>query len=105
TAKKLLEGTPQELAERAAWLSKYLNNPNIEKYGIKPDLYFLADLTEALVRAGQNEDATAFATIGNWAGQQLQFSKKQAGYIEGLIIRLRTTAKALRLMEGISKKR
>ena len=56
-----------------------------------------------MVRAGRNEDAPAFAVISNWTDQQIEFSKKQAAWIEGLIARLRTSAKALRLMEGISK--
>lgn len=102
-AKKFLEGTSQELAERSAWLGSYLGNDNIKKFGVKPNLYFLADFTEALVRAGQNEDTAAFSAIGNWTNQPIQFSKKQAGWIEGLIARLRTAAKALRLMEGINK--
>ena len=102
-AKKFLQGTPNELAERSSWMSKYLGNENIQKFGIQPNLYFLADFTEVLVRAGRNEDTQAFAVISNWTDQQIELSKKQAAWIEGLIARLRTSAKALRLMEGISK--
>jgi hypothetical protein len=56
-AKAFLNVTQQELLERQGWLSDYLSNESIDKYGIRSNLYFLADFTEALVRAGRNEES------------------------------------------------
>lgn len=95
-----------DFAERQAWLGDYLGNDNINVYGIQPDLYFLADFTEALVHAGRDGDQTAFAQIREWTGKQYQnqITRQIAGWIEGLTSRLRVAAKALRRMENISKK-
>ena len=62
-AKAFIDVPEEDLAERQLWLSQYLSNENIDKYGIRPNLYFLADFTEALVRAGRSGDNRAFSRI------------------------------------------
>lgn len=102
-AKTFIDSPEKEKVERTEWLSKYLSEPKISQYGIQPDLFYLANFTEALVRAGKNSDEQAFATLENWASFKFSISKQQANWIEGLIGRLRTAAKALWRMESISK--
>jgi uncharacterized protein len=103
-AKAFLDVTKEELAERQSWLSTYISNENIARYGIRPNLYFLADFTESLVRAGRQGDEAAFGQIKEWTSRSIQLNKRQAGWIEPLTGRLRTTAKALRRMEEISRR-
>ena len=103
-AAKAFCSVPQaDMVERASWLSNYLQNPNITKYGIQANLYFLADFVQALVAAGKNSDQSAFQQIEQWTDVRFSFTRQQACWLEGLLTRLRPAAKALRLMEGISK--
>jgi len=103
-ARIFIDAPSSEVKERALWMSRYLANDNIRKYGIKPNLYFLADFTDIVVRAGQNEDSEAFKKIHDWTSHDLELSKQEANWIKGLTSRLRVSAKALRRMESISKK-
>lgn len=96
--------TDEEFGERQQWLANYLGNDNIMRFGIQPDLYFLADFTDALVRAGKAEDQAAFGQVREWTGRQFHLTRQVAGWVEGLIGRLRRAAKALRRMEEISRK-
>lgn len=103
-AKAFLKGTEQELQERAEWLSHYLGNDNIQRYGLKPNLFALADFVEAVVKAGKAEDQTALRKIIDWSGRNnLQLTKQVAGWLEGLIGRLRSAAAALHRMERINE--
>ncbi len=94
-----------QLLERTKWLSQYLDNGRILEYGIRPNLYFLADFTQAVVKAGKSQDNEALANIVEWSGQEgLKVDKKNAGYLDGLPNNLRVAAKRLRQMEAISMK-
>jgi hypothetical protein len=98
-------GQPDRSSERAQWLSEYLGNPKISEYGIKANLFFLADFTQALVKAGKTQDSETLASIVEWTGrEQLNIDKKNAGWLEGFPNNLRVAAKRLLQMETISKK-
>jgi DNA helicase HerA-like ATPase len=104
-AHAFLGGSEAEMAERTGWLSDYLGKESIRRFSIRPDLYLLADLTEAVVRAGKAGDAEALHQLREWTSQDLKLSKQQSTWTEGLIGRLRTAARALRRMEDISRTR
>jgi DNA helicase HerA-like ATPase len=96
---------PEDLARRTRWLSQYLGSENISRYGLKQDLFFLADFAQAVVTAGEKEDAEAQGRIVEWGGrEQLRVRKQVAGWLKGLPNNLRASAKRLRQMEEISKK-
>lgn len=104
-AKSFIEVGNNDLEERTKWLSEYLQNNDIQKYGIKPNLFFLADFVNAVVRAGKTEDHEATSRIVEWSGRDsLRIEKKVAGWIEGLVGRLRAAGKALYRMERINMK-
>lgn len=103
-AKSFIE-TVDDLKERTEWLSEYLQNSDIQKYGLKPNLFFLADFVSAVVKAGKTEDHEAATRIVEWSGRDnLRIEKKVAGWIEGLVSRLRAAGKALYRMERINAK-
>jgi hypothetical protein len=97
---------PEDGQQRAIWLSGYLRNPNIARYGIKPDLYFMADFVEAVVNAGLADDEDAKDRITEWSNrdQLNKIRKQEAGWLSGLPRNLRTAAKRLRQMEEISRR-
>ncbi len=44
-AKTLITAAPDELRARTEWISRYLGNEKIARYGLKPDLFLLAHFT------------------------------------------------------------
>lgn len=104
-AKSFLSGNPEEIIERTKWLSEFLGNENIAKYGLKPNLFFLADFVQAVVQAGKTENHEAQDSIVEWSSrEQLRVKKQTANWLEGLPNNLRRAAARLRQMEEISRK-
>jgi uncharacterized protein len=104
-AKAFISVGGEGLNERAEWLSHYLGNPDIAGYGLKPNLFFLADFTQAVVKAGKAEDDAALSQIVEWSGREsLKIKKQTAGWLEGLPNNLRVAAKRLKQMEDISRR-
>jgi hypothetical protein len=104
-AKKFLSTSSQELEERTNWLSEYLGNQNIKTYGLKPNLYFLADFVQAVAKAGKEQDQAAQNQIYEWCGRDaLRMKRQTAGWLENLPNNLRFSAKQLRQMEDISRR-
>lgn len=104
-ASTFISGSPDELKERKTWLSEYLGNENIAKYGLSPNLFFLADFTQAVVQAGKKQEAVAQNQIVEWSRrEQLRITKQTATWLESLPNNLRTAAKRLYQMEVVSRK-
>lgn len=95
-----------ERGKRAQWLSQYLGDPDIARFGIKPNLFFLANFVQAVVQAGKHEDSDALDQLIEWSGgrQQLRLKKQMAGWLEGFPNNLRKAARRLRQMETISQR-
>lgn len=103
-AQNFISASERELRERAAWLADCLGNANVARYGLKPDLFFLADFVQAVVRAGKAEDHDALNQIVEWSGrEQLKVKKQVANWLESLPNNLRVAAKKLKQMEAISR--
>jgi uncharacterized protein len=104
-AKAFISVGGEELNERKEWLSHYLSNPDISRFGLRPNLFFLADFVQSVVTAGKQEDSAAQVKLVEWGGrEQLKIKKQTAGWLEGLPNNLRVTAKRLKQMEDISHK-
>lgn len=104
-AKTLISVSSEDLKKRAKWLSEFLGNDNIAKYGLKPNLYYLADFVQAVVKAGKTQNEEAINQIVEWSSrEELKVSKQIAGWLEGLTVNLRVVAKRLHQMEDISRK-
>lgn len=90
--------------ERTEWLADYIGNSKVAEFGLGADLYALADLTQAVIKAGRQQDTHAQGTIVDWTRQDgLKVNKQTAGWMDGLPMNLRTAAKRLRQMEHISR--
>lgn len=104
-AKTFVITSPSEQTERSRWLSMYLGNEAIARYGIKPNLFLLADFIQAVVKAGRQEDHEAQHLLEEWTNErQLRINRQTAGWLEGLPNNLRVAARQLRQMEEISKR-
>jgi len=103
-AQGFLSCSPADLKVRTQWLSDYLVNPNIQKFGLQPNLYFMADFVQSIVEAGKVEDQAVLDQLVEWSGRDnVRVSKQQARWLESMPNNLRTAAKRLRQMENISK--
>jgi DNA helicase HerA-like ATPase len=104
-ANAFASGSEDELKERADWLSAYLGNDRIAKFGLTRNLFFMADFVEAVVKAGKSSDDKAGEQIVAWSGRSnLRVSRQVAGWLEGLPRNLRVAAKRLQQMEDVSRK-
>jgi DNA helicase HerA-like ATPase len=103
-AREFLRASPEEMKERTQWLGDYLGKENIVQYGLRPNLFFLADFVQAVVKAGKGGDNSALDSIVKWSNrEQLRVNKQVAGWLEGLPNNLRAAAKRLGQMEEINK--
>lgn len=101
----VINNNPIELKTRTTWLSAYLQNRDIEKFGIKPNLFFVADFIQAVVRAGREEDQDAQSQIIEWSGRDaLRITKGYAKNMEYMPGRFRKAAKKIFTMEKIGQK-
>lgn len=57
-AKTILESSDENQEEFKNWLIALVPSSKIKNYGIRPNLYFLADFAEALIKAGINQNTT-----------------------------------------------
>jgi DNA helicase HerA-like ATPase len=105
-ATEFLRAERQQLEQRRDWLASYLGNPKISQFGLRPNLYFLADFVQAIVRAGKDGDQASLSQLSTWSGCNYTptITRQVAGWIEGLVGRLRTAAKTIRRMETISRR-
>lgn len=102
-AKSYFNSSTSTQQEIKSYLAEYLSNSPLKMFDLTPDLFGLANLTEAIVKAGKNNDESFFGNFKKWIKNDLKVSKQQAGWIEPMIGRLRGTAAALKRMENISK--
>ncbi len=94
----------EERRMRSAWLSSYLHQPDIARFGIKPDLYFLADFIQAVIEAGSREDSDALRQIIEWSGRKdLRINRQTAGWLEGFPRNIRRAARRIRQMEELNR--
>lgn len=87
----------------ADWLATYLGNENIRRFGIRPNLFLLADLAEAASKAGKEENRLAQDKLEELTGRrELRLSKQHGSWIEGSVGRIRRAAFTLKRMEDIN---
>ena len=88
----------------AEWLATCLGKEKLRQYGVRPDLFLMADIAEAAWKAGVEEDKNAKDLLVQHTGEkELRLEKKEAGYIRGSVGRIRRAAFALQRMEKMNK--
>ncbi|MFQ5580848.1 MAG: ATP-binding protein [Nitrospiria bacterium] len=104
-AQSCISGTTEELKQRARWFADFLGNNNITRFGLQPNLFFMADFVQAVVLAGKSQNQDAIDQLVEWSGRDAlgNINKQQAGWLEGLPNNLRTAARQIWQMERISK--
>ncbi|MCE2396864.1 ATP-binding protein [Candidatus Poribacteria bacterium] len=93
-----------EMNERTRWLSDSIGNPDIRQYGINPDMWLIANITEAGESAIANDDSDAKRQLAEWGWREInRYSGRDIGTLRGIKMRARQAASVLRRMETINR--
>src|SRR5581483_5292379 len=105
-AAKTFYGDSDGRAERVAWLSRYLHNPRIDEYGIRPDMWLIAHIAEVaeLLSRDNNQQADR-QQLQEWGLESMtRYTPRDGGTLEGIKKRTYKAAATLRRMEQTSRK-
>ncbi|MBO0697144.1 MAG: ATP-binding protein [Zavarzinella sp.] len=102
-AARFVDADATELTTRAQWLSTTLGNPDIARFGIKPDLWVIGNLAE-VVEVIAREDGQPRLNEIQAHGWNARLTKADAKTLEGLKKRCRRAAAALRRMEDTNRR-
>jgi DNA helicase HerA-like ATPase len=102
-AARFVDADSAELASRAQWLSTTVGDPAIARYGIRPDMWVIGNLAEAIEVIAREDQQPRLSQIQayGWSGR---LTKTDAKTLEGLKKRCRRAASALRRMEETNKR-
>ena len=103
-AKSCYSGDDGEMANNAKWLAMHLDNPRIQKYGIQPDIWLIANLAEAAEIAITKDDALSKEKLKDWGWSQIDgYNRRSIGTLAGIKMRARRAASVLHRMEAINR--
>ena len=96
---------PTEKKEKVKWLAETLSKPEIMHYGVRPDLWLVADLAEVgesvLRKKAEQSKSTLIEDLG-WADFK-NYTAKDAETLKGIKTRTRRAAAVLRRMEKTNR--
>lgn len=98
-------GDNGDRAERSSWLATCLNNDSIRQFGIRPDLWLVADIAEAAEISIRRSNQSDIQQLVNWGWNNLStYSGQDARTLDAIKKRTRRAAGALRRMEQINQR-
>jgi DNA helicase HerA-like ATPase len=104
-AQNFIAGDSAEVGQRADWLAKTLNRKEISLYGIKPDMWLVAQLAEAGELALRQKNDFIKRPLADWGWLGLEkYSQTDVRTLEGIKKRAYRAAAALRRMEQTNQK-
>lgn len=104
-ARSFIDTDAEEIKSRTAWLSEATGKPDLEKFGIKPNMWLLGNLAEAgeMILASSNNPQMQQMRDFGWEGFD-RYSATDRKTLEGIKKRVYAAAKALQNMEKTSQK-
>lgn len=104
-ATRFITEDASEQQARADWLAEAVNNDNIRVYGIKPNLWLVADLADAAQLALRNDSAQRIQELADFGWLQIRnYNKTDGRTLEGIAKRTRRAAAVLKRMADTNKK-
>lgn len=100
-----LTDDPNEMKERTKWLASLLNRPEIETYGLKPNLWLVGNIAEAgeILIAQDNEMQKTVLEDWGWNGLR-NYSGTDRRTLEGIKKRTYRAASVLQRMETTNQR-
>lgn len=94
-----------EMEERVEWLSNTIGNPNILKYGVKPDMWLIGNLAEVGEIVLRNKDEDAIRQLEDWGWSRFKnYTGTDRRTLEGIKKRTYRAASVLKRMEQTNQK-
>jgi hypothetical protein len=94
-----------ELGQRIRWLARLLNDDNLLRYGIRPDMWLISNLAQAGLIALQENDLGAKQQLQDWGWTDFsKYTSRDLGTIEGIRRRVRRAAVVLQRMENTNRR-
>lgn len=96
---------PTEKEEKVEWLARTLSKPEIERHGVRPNLWLVADLAEvgeSVLRKKDEESKSTLIEDLGWADFN-NYTAKDAETLKGIKTRTRRAAAVLRRMEETNR--
>ncbi len=104
-ANSFLVSDNDEMRIRTEWLSEVTNRPELNKHGVKPDMWLIANLAEAGENLLKREDTDGIKKMADWGWSGLaDYSGTDQRTLEGIKKRTYRAAAVLNRMEKTSKK-
>lgn len=108
-AKNFLKGDSQELQDKAKWLAATVGNGKIEKFGLKPDMWLIANLAQAaeiiLQNPNEAKNETEKKILIDWGWETLKnYTKSDGRTLEAIKKRTYSAAAALTRMQKTNQK-
>ncbi len=93
-----------EKGEREKWLASAVNDPNIVKFGLRPDMWLLARLAQAGELVLRNKSDDGKQQLSNWGWKRIKdYTGTEARTLEAIRKRTFKAAAALSRMEKASQ--
>lgn len=94
-----------EMEERVSWLAEATNKPDLKDYGVKADMWLIANMAEAGERVIRGDDAQGIQQLQGYGwGNISGYSRRDAGTLEAIKKRTYRAAGVLSRMEKTNKK-
>jgi len=104
-AKTFLRGDDDEIKGKTVWLADAIGNPKLKDFGLRPDLWLVANLTQAAEIIVRNGSEDGKQVLIEWGWDSLNnYTKRDAGTLEGIKKRTYQAARALQRMEKTNQK-
>jgi hypothetical protein len=104
-AQAFIVDDPAESEQRANWLGQTLGRPEIGRYGIKPEMWLVANLAEAGELALRQRKEPVKQRLVDWGWPSLdKYSQTDVRTLEGIKKRAHRAAALLRRMEQTNRK-
>ncbi|MBW0000615.1 MAG: ATP-binding protein, partial [Verrucomicrobia bacterium] len=104
-AKDFYTADKGEMHERVAWLANRLDRDDLRKYGVRPDMWLLANLAEAGHASARDANPGDAQRLEAWCWAGLSdYSQPQLRTLEAIKWRTYRTASVLRRMEQTNRK-
>jgi DNA helicase HerA-like ATPase len=95
----------EEMNERVEWLAGKIGKPDLRKYGVRGDMWLVANLAEAAELVLRQNDASGRQHLVNWGWNGLSnYSGTDQRTLEGIKKRTYKAAAALRRMEQTNQR-
>jgi len=104
-ASRFINAADDELKARVDWLAEKISNPRIREYGIRPDMWLIANLAaagEAVLQANDQEDINL---LREWGWENFHsYSKTDIRTLEAIKKRAYRAARVFQTMEQTNRK-